>query len=167
MKVHRATSFSPVPVLFILVQFILMSSTSPVITDKAEADSPFLRPASPSLLAMYDGRKVSSDFTGEFKDQVVYKSDGDRIEIVKSPGSVYLESLDEEKLKNGGVFDKVQVLGFMMDLLQREVVDGGSSGSCATSCGRGQETLDIPLCFACVGLANAHLKPVAVSRKNQ
>jgi len=143
MKMHENTFFSPVPVLFILVQWILVSLASPVVTDKTGADSSFLKPVSPSLLALYNSRKSSSDFTGELKDsEVLYKSDGEKVEVVKSPDTFYLESLDEEKLKS-------------------------SSSSCAASCGHGQGTMDIPLCFSCVGLANAHIKPVAVSKKNQ
>ena len=90
-------------------------------------------------------------------------------------GVVYLESLDEGKLETEeGPFHVAQVLGFMMDLLQREVEgsrldsdDEGMSSMCATPCGRGQGLINVPLCFSCVGLVNAHIKPISISRKNR
>jgi len=93
----------------------------------------------------------------------------------QSQDVVYLESLTTSKLKDqGSTHHRAQVLGFMMDLLQREVVGDRTPGSgdikgvasvCASPCGRNQGPINIPLCFSCVGVVNSHIKPVKISQE--
>ena len=149
---------------------------SPVVPDEGDGGPVVTEYLTPLAVEDFTG---AADVSGPEDRRLVSpheeEEEVEEEEEQKEEGVVYLESLDEGKLETEeGPFHVAQVLGFMMDLLQREVEgshsdsdDEGMSSMCATPCGRGQGLINVPLCFSCVGLVNAHIKPISISRKNR
>ena len=140
--------------LLVSMNFLLVVTGSPILTQRTGGHS---------LVVQHEG---SSD------------SNGPQVQDSSVQDVVYLDTLTSKKLlKNPGSTHHIaQVLGFMMDLLQREVVGDRTSGSgakidvasvCASPCGRSQGTINIPLCFSCVGLISAHIKPLKISQEEE
>lgn len=170
--------------MVVLMKLVLVAG-SPVVPQKSLVTSS-------SVSSKYN-KEIKIDFSeAEFKDSIEelvtnFPGNDQRLSQLEkergnSDGVVYLESLTMEGLgKENGEFHLAQVLSLMMDLLQKEVtgdklpgIEGAVSDSqqygsqvslCAAPCGRERGTINIPLCFSCVGLVNAHLQPVTISRK--
>lgn len=185
MKCVANCSSALLGVMVVLFKLVLVAS-SPVVPRKPLQAS--------SLSPEYNRELIDKLSEAEFKDSTEALKESSELlsdftsndqrynQLGDGDGVVYLESLTPESLgRENGRFHLAQVLGLMMDLLQKEMTGGdglsadakgaASDGqnesqlsACAGPCGRGQGTVNIPLCFSCVGLANAHLKPVAISR---